>query len=170
MSARPLERILDANFNRAREGLRVCEELCRFVLDEPSLTRRLKAVRHRLGDELRRRVFDPAQLARARDSRADVGRGYDKLESRRDDLASVFIANIERVKESLRVLEEISKTVDARAPARFKSMRFAVYAIEKTGLRQLEALRDHDGTGRAGRGGSRTSGGRRRGGRRAIAR
>ena len=170
MSSRPLDRILDANFNRAREGLRVCEELCRFVLDAPGLTRRLKTLRHRLADELRSGAFDPARLARARDSRSEVGRGYDRLESKRDGLRSVFIANIERVKESLRVLEEISKTVDGRAPARFKSMRFTAYAIEKTALRQLEALCDHDDTGRAGHRGARPLGRQRRSRRRATAR
>lgn len=170
MKARPLDRILDANFNRAREGLRVCEELSRFILNERGLTRRLKAVRHRLGDELRSGVFEPAALARARDCRGDVGRRYDSLESRRNGLVSVFIANIERVKESLRVLEEISKTVDPRAPARFKSMRFTVYAIEKTGLRQLEALRDYDVADGSGRAGARPPGGGRRSRCRAAAR
>jgi len=41
-------RVLDANFNRAREGLRVTEEVARFILEDPQLTARLKDLRHRL--------------------------------------------------------------------------------------------------------------------------
>ena len=48
-----LGRILDASANRAREGLRVVEDYARFVLDDPGLTRRIKEVRHRLGEAVR---------------------------------------------------------------------------------------------------------------------
>ena len=39
-------RILDANFNRAREALRVVEEYCRFVLNSGALSERAKRLRH----------------------------------------------------------------------------------------------------------------------------
>ena len=43
-----LYRILDANFNRTKEGLRVCEDLCRYNWDQRTLTRAFKDVRHEL--------------------------------------------------------------------------------------------------------------------------
>ena len=42
-------RILDANFNRAREAARVLEDYCRFVLDDRILTEEVKSMRHGLG-------------------------------------------------------------------------------------------------------------------------
>ena len=66
-----LGRILDASANRAREGLRVVEDYVRFVLDDPGLTRRLKEVRHRLGEAVR--GLDPELLIGSRDTRGDVG-------------------------------------------------------------------------------------------------
>ena len=48
-----LGRILDASANRAREGLRVVEDYARFALGDPMLTRRIKDVRHRLGEAIR---------------------------------------------------------------------------------------------------------------------
>src|SRR5262249_11585254 len=64
-------RSLDASANRAREGLRVVEDYVRFALDDPGLTRRLKAVRHRLAEA--ERGLDAVLLINARDTREDVG-------------------------------------------------------------------------------------------------
>ena len=41
-----LHRVLDANANRAREGLRVMEDAARFILDDGPLASELKAIRH----------------------------------------------------------------------------------------------------------------------------
>ena len=41
-------RILDANFNRAREALRVVEDYARFHLNDDSLSGELKQLRHDL--------------------------------------------------------------------------------------------------------------------------
>lgn len=38
-------RIIDVNINRATEGLRVVEELCRFVLEDQKLTLSIKKLR-----------------------------------------------------------------------------------------------------------------------------
>ena len=46
-------RILDANFNRAREAFRVMEEYARFVLDDALLTTAIKEARHDLSDSAR---------------------------------------------------------------------------------------------------------------------
>lgn len=41
-------RILDANLNRAREALRVMEDIARFALNDAALSGELKAIRHDL--------------------------------------------------------------------------------------------------------------------------
>ena len=53
MTGMELRRILDANANRSREGIRVVEELGRFVLSDAKLTKKLKGARHHLDDALR---------------------------------------------------------------------------------------------------------------------
>ncbi len=43
-SRRTIYRIIDANLNRASEGLRVIEDGVRFILDDRSFTEELKEV------------------------------------------------------------------------------------------------------------------------------
>ena len=143
MNRRQLSRIVDANLNRSREGLRVCEEITRFVLEDDALTKRLKKARHAVSDTFKKTPARYLELLSARDTRGDVGRKPSLLEKNRRDAFDLFAANIERTKESLRVLEESYKLMDGRLADRFKKMRFEVYSIEKKALPELEALRHH---------------------------
>src|SRR5216684_7830585 len=56
-------RLLDANANRAREGLRVIEDTARFVLDKPAAAKAIRALRHGL-DELVRGEYKTLLTAR----------------------------------------------------------------------------------------------------------
>lgn len=143
MTRRQIFRILDANFNRSREGLRVCEEIARFVLEDAGLTARLKKLRHAVTARLKDLPGFPAEIIGARDSEEDVGGGASRLEKQRKGALGIFLANAERTKESLRVLEEVSKLIDEKVPAKIKKIRFSVYELEKKALPLLEALRDH---------------------------
>ena len=136
-------RILDANFNRSREGLRVCEEITRFVLEDKNLTADLKKARHAVSDCLKVFPVSCVELVAARNVRGDVGKKPSPLENQRGNFLGLFLANAERAKESLRVLEETSKFIDTKISGKFKKARFRVYAIEKKALPRLEALRDH---------------------------
>ena len=124
-----LYRILDANFNRAKEGLRVCEDICRYGWDDKSLTRAYKDARHQLTAVLESLVLKKA--LKERDITADVGRPSTVSEGRRADLAAVFWANSQRVKESLRVVEEVVKLLDVKAAQNTKALRYKVYALEQ---------------------------------------
>src|ERR1700690_440050 len=64
-------RLLDANANRAREGLRIIEDTARFVLDDASAARAFRDLRHGV-DELVRRHYK--ELLTARDVAHDSGR------------------------------------------------------------------------------------------------
>ncbi len=124
-------RIIDANLNRSREGLRVCEEIARFVLSDAILTKEFKELRHKISNCIKYYPDNLQCIISDRDSEEDVGAGKQPLEYKRKDWQEISLANIERVKESLRVLEEFSKLIDAKIADRFKRFRFKAYEIEK---------------------------------------
>ncbi|MFH0918706.1 MAG: thiamine-phosphate pyrophosphorylase [Candidatus Omnitrophota bacterium] len=134
-------RIIDANLNRAKEGLRVCEEITRFILDSHRFTAQLKEVRHKV-NHLGSKIYPPAKLLKQRRARKDVGRRNSCGELERANCKDIFWANIQRVKESLRVLEEFSKLVDAGVALGFKQLRYKVYEIEKDSFKKISALPD----------------------------
>ncbi len=128
-----LLRILDANFNRAKEGLRVCEDICRYVWDAKALTSSLKDLRHALTEAVK-----PVGLLDAlasRDIQGDVGRATTASEAKRQDIPAVFWANAQRVKESLRVLEEITKLLNVKSADHIKQLRYRFYALEQKSLK-----------------------------------
>lgn len=129
---RGLWRVLDANLNRSREGLRVCEDLVRFVLSDKKLTHELKTVRHELN---RAFSFAPARWRRAaleaRDSERDVGKIFFIRDAKKMRLEDLLRSNFKRVEESLRSLEECSKILLPRAMRCFQTLRFRVYELEK---------------------------------------
>ena len=124
-------RIIDANLNRSREGLRVCEEIARFVLDDGSLTKEFKSLRHGISSCIKLYPANLRGIVSARDSKGDVGKGRQAIERKRSGWKEISIANMERVKESLRVLEEFSKLIDGKIADKFKRLRFKAYNSEK---------------------------------------
>jgi thiamine-phosphate pyrophosphorylase len=137
-------RILDANANRAREGLRVLEDVARFVLEHAALAERCKVARHAVTgamEDLGRASGAGGSLALAwRDSACDVGVGIKVSgEMARADLASVVDANAGRAAEALRVLGEIAKTLHdasehghvAPACAAFEHARYEAYELHR---------------------------------------
>jgi thiamine-phosphate pyrophosphorylase len=135
-----INRIIDANINRAKEGLRVCEEIARFILDSRLLTSELKKIRHEI-DALVKYFPDTPALLNQRKSGQDVGRNIHSFELKRAGLYDIFFANIQRVKESVRVLEEFAKLQNAKAALGFKRLRYAVYETEKKIAGKIPALR-----------------------------
>ncbi len=124
-----LYRIIDANFNRAKEGLRVCEDICRFFLDKQGLTHNYKIVRHRLSGivcSLKIKAF-----IESRNIEGDVGKQSTSCEFRRIKAADIFYANSQRSKESIRVLEEFFKLINKKQAQDLKTLRYKIYAIEK---------------------------------------
>ncbi len=136
-----VHRIIDANLNRCREALRVCEDITRFVLDDKALTWPLKQIRHRIS-----KIADrlPDKVINARDIEGDIGRdsSFDKIKA--VNIKLLFYKNIHKAEESIRALEEFSKLSRIsgipRLSADFKALRFRVYAIEKKAIKRLQAL------------------------------
>ncbi|MBN2483323.1 MAG: thiamine-phosphate pyrophosphorylase [Candidatus Omnitrophica bacterium] len=133
-------RIMDANLNRCREGLRVIEDIFRFYFKDDMLRRRLRTIRHTL-DTLNESALTAKFLA-ARDSVKDQGRHTDCFEMGRKDIGDIFYANMQRAKESLRVLEEFLKIEDRARVTAIKKARYGLYTIEKKAFLRWPALRD----------------------------
>jgi thiamine-phosphate pyrophosphorylase len=137
-------RIIDAAANRAGEGLRVIEDYLRFHLDDRHLTRLAKSIRHDLTAALS--AFSSDVRHAARETRADVGTSVTlPSETERSDLAAVLVASFKRVEQSLRSLEEYSKTVAPETAAALEQLRYRVYTLERiTDITQasLERLAD----------------------------
>lgn len=109
---RDVQRILDASFNRAREGLRVMEDVARFVLDDESLCARLKQARHDLCETTAQLAGGVSGLQSHRDTAGDVGTEVSTAsEKSRAGVRDVALAASRRVTESLRSMEEWSKTL-----------------------------------------------------------
>jgi thiamine-phosphate pyrophosphorylase len=136
---RALLRILDANLDRSREGLRVIEEWCRFGLEDTALTQVCKNLRQELA-----RWHSP-EIRSARDTPGDPGTVLTHpQEATRSDIQQVLLANLARVQESLRVLEEYGKVDSPDLAAAVKQMRYQVYTLESQliGRSHLQRLLD----------------------------
>ena len=135
-----IKRIIDANFNRSKEGLRVCEEITRFILNDRGLTEELKNLRHQLNTILKNIPLTGKELLKARNSLEDIGEDIFINELKRKNVNDIFFANLQRVKESVRVLEEFSKLIDRKSAISFKACRYAIYELEKKAVRKISAL------------------------------
>jgi thiamine-phosphate pyrophosphorylase len=124
-------RILDAAANRAAEGLRVVEDYCRFALDDAFLTRLVKELRHDLAEALT--ALPRSDRHAMRETQQDVGTSIStSAELQRTDGTAVCEANCERMKQSLRSLEEFSKTLAPEVSTRLEALRYRWYTVEKS--------------------------------------
>ena len=140
MGRQAVLRLLDANTNRALEGLRVCEEIIRFHVGSPQAFRRVRALRHAVARAVRQLPVSPRERLRARDSIRDPGRRA--RSSRVGSLEQLLAINLQRAKEALRTLEECSRIIGPpRQSAAFQRLRFRIYDLERTFLLRLAALR-----------------------------
>jgi len=125
-----IERLLDANLDRAREGLRVLEDWCRFVLHRPDLVARLKDPRQRLGQAHR------LAYKLARHAATDEAAGFTHpAQLERGDPLAVVAANAARVQEALRVVEEFGRALDPSLAQEAARIRYSLYDLEVECLR-----------------------------------
>ncbi len=137
----PLLRIVDVNANRAREALRVLEDLARFLLSRQDLCAGLKAVRHDLQAALAALPADALALLAWRDTQGDVGTAVSgALEGSRAGPADLAIAAGKRLGESLRSLEECAKALHPGPTwAAIEALRYRAYDLERDLLLALGA-------------------------------
>lgn len=118
-------RLIDANLNRLREGIRVVEDIFRYVYNDKNTALKLKELRHKS------RISTYDDLLKSRDIKNDVLKKSTASEQNRDNLYSILIANFKRAQESSRVLEEFLKLQDINTSENFKYIRYELYDLEK---------------------------------------
>ena len=112
-------RIIDANLNRAVEGLRNIEEYTRFILNNKNLSKKLKNLRHQIAQFFEK---DYENLINSRNVVNDVGVDIQNI-TKETNNSNVLRANIKRTQQALRVLNEYG-TLDDK-------YRYEMYEIEK---------------------------------------
>jgi len=128
-------RIIDANLNRASEGLRLLEDIARFLLNDAEISQQLRSVRHNLAQEAKPLG---AKLLSQRDSEHDVGATVMLPSSfeveGQQNLLGLITSNAKRAEESLRVIAELAKLPEVSPmlnSARFEQLRFKLYSLER---------------------------------------
>lgn len=128
---RSILRLVDANLNRAIEGIRVLEESARMLFDDATLTHELKSLRHSLTTVFSDDMFRTAMIV-ARGSERDVLRhGETVSESTRGGVADLVRANASRAREAVRNIEEYGKLISGGISEQCKGIRFRLYDAEK---------------------------------------
>ncbi|MSN96226.1 thiamine-phosphate pyrophosphorylase [Campylobacter sp. FMV-PI01] len=118
-------RVIDANLNRFKEGIRVVEDILRYVFDDFNHSLKLKNLRHLANLEIQNSAI------KFRDCVNDVLKPSLNLELKRENLQDLISANLKRAQESSRVLEECFKLIDLKISENFKNARYELYDIEK---------------------------------------
>lgn len=121
-------RLIDANLNRLKEGVRVIEDIARYLNDDTSLASKLKNIRHEC------KIDNYKDIIKSRDSINDVLKNSTPSEMQREDINSILIANYKRTQESARVLEEIFKILNPILSENFKKIRYELYTLEKENI------------------------------------
>ena len=144
-------RVLDANLNRAREGMRVLEDFARFLANNNQVSLELKSLRHELvaAERSLQATAGAGSSVRTplahRDTPGDVGTTQSTVsEKARGTLNDVIIANSRRVQESLRSLEEFGKLVSSDFASGMKQLRYRTYTVEKSLAQLLQTTADVD--------------------------
>ncbi len=119
-----IHRLIDANLNRLREGIRVCEDIERYLNDNKELSLKFKKLRHSC------KIQNENIYLKARDIQNDVLKESIDSELQRHNLYDLKISNIKRSQESARVLEEVFKLINLNTSEKFKQIRYELYKIE----------------------------------------
>ena len=106
------------------------EEFCRFALNSTSLTDRARQLRHELSASIGE--LDASRLISSRDTLGDVGIGrqVDK-QLRRTNLSDCFTAGCKRLTEALRILAELTQTINPSVAGTIEKLRYTAYTLEK---------------------------------------
>ena len=117
--------IIDANLDRAREGLRVLEDWARFGLGENDSVKRIKNFRQILGKN-HLEVYK-----QYRNFIEDECKGLThKEQSKRNAPDQIISSNAGRVQEALRVIEEFSRLHNHELSKIASEIRYEIYTLE----------------------------------------
>jgi len=123
-----LFRLIDANLNRLKEGIRVIEDINRYLYDNKTISSKLKELRHLA------KIDNYLEILPHRDIQNDVLKTSVETEMIRENITSLLLANYKRAQEASRVLEEAFKILDPIKSEDFKTIRYELYALEQDNL------------------------------------
>ncbi len=129
MTDRKIYLIIDANINRAREGIRVIEDNLRFIFGKKEFADRLRSLRHEISRVPLLLDISSIKLLASRRSQTDIGKS--RKEKKRKNFQEIIASNFSRVEESIRVLEEYSRLINPKSTAKIKKIRFNLYTLQK---------------------------------------
>ncbi len=117
--------LIDANLDRAREGLRVIEDWSRFGLNNKDFVITLKDWRQQLGQH------HYEYYKKARSTSNDKGAGLKHpAQLNRIHPKEIVAANFARVQEALRVIEEFTRTTHPELSRISADIRYRIYDLE----------------------------------------
>ena len=117
--------IIDANLDRAREGLRVLEDWARFGLGESDYVAKIKNYRQILGKN-HLEIYK-----QSRNSIEDQCKGFTHQEQiNRRTPQQIISSNSGRVQEALRVIEEFSRLHNHELSKVASEIRYEIYTLE----------------------------------------
>ena len=120
-----ISQIIDANLDRAREGLRVLEDWARFGLGQENIVIKLKNYRQILG----KNHLDLYKKSRNRIN--DPSKGLTHVEQiNRKSPEKIISSNSARVQEALRVIEEFSRGHNKNLSKIASEIRYEIYTLE----------------------------------------
>ena len=120
-----IAQIIDANLDRAREGLRVLEDWARFALGRKDIVKSIKNFRQNLGKQ-HLKVYK-----KSRNFIQDDCAGLSHPEQfRRNSTSSIISSNAARVQEALRVIEEFSRDHNRNLCKISSEIRYEIYNLE----------------------------------------
>jgi len=125
-------RMIDANLNRASEGIRMIEDCARFGLNDAALSEQCKAARHMLRIGIKGLNLSSDSLISSRDTRGDVGVDIQTAAegNRSNGIRDLVDAAAKRSTEALRVIEESAKAI-GKSGTPFESIRYQIYSIHQ---------------------------------------
>jgi len=118
--------------------------MLRFIMGDEKLTMQLKDIRHCITSVLKSLGIKEQDLIDSRSTGEDAGKKSSVDEINKNDIRQVLSANLQRVKESIRVLEEVSKIINKDKSQKFKDLRYKIYDIEKAIFKKVSTLSNNE--------------------------
>ena len=117
--------IIDANLDRAREGLRVLEDWARFGLSKEKYVERIKNYRQILG----KNHLEVYKQSRNHNEDKCKGLSHEEQINRKTS-EQIISSNSGRVQEALRVIEEFSRLHNHELSKIASEIRYEIYTLE----------------------------------------
>lgn len=113
-------------------------------MNDAHLSQKLKQIRHDI--TLTTQSIDQGKRLSVRESQSDVGRNIQtQAEYERKNDSEIVHANLARVTQALRTIEEVSKAIDVQVACQVEQIRYDMYTMEKAIWTTMNSVKDFAG-------------------------